>query len=915
MKTFEFRTAGQYRKTEKELKANTVRTKMTTSVASETRDIQDKTSEKRAKFRLASLTSSSLARELGVILVFCLFTAILTWPYVTRLRDVVVDTGDPYLITWIMWWDYHQTFTDPLNLFHANVFYPLKYSLAFSESSYGIALLFFPLYALGLAPLTVHAIAMFLGFALCGYAAFRLGRTLTGSASVGWVAGIIFAFVPHRFNQMPQVAYLFSPWIPLLFEALILFVRDRSRKRAAWLGFAFFMNGLTAISWFNFSLIPLALTAMILLTRYGLWRERAFWRRGAVAIGSALVLLLPFFLPYFIASRLYGFKRSIEEIKNNSAWPIHWLSVESRNKLWSRMGDSITEGWKFKLFPGLLPILLSLVALLGRSEPETQTIYSQSSITDPTAGRDWIRRLDAVIAIAFAFSIPAIGFDRSDAFHGLFNYLTSEIALGILTIAGVARLCLAYPRFLAATKANLIETIRSDRRDDAFWLGVVLTIVGFCYSLGWNFFFYRLCYDLIPMFRSIRVVTRGAMIAYLGLALLAGLGVRHLARFLPNRFPWLRGSTVTALACVLLLAELNAAPLAIVRGEPYPDAVTLKLKHTAMRGGIVELPVGGLFNYRYMLRAADHQKPLIVGTSGFNSPIEDRIEGLTAKGAIDYGLMDLLESVPTSYLVIANRSILPERRADFEVFLGQAITTGRLRFINRFEPGDDLYAVVKNEPQARSEASLPFDSSVRDWGSKIQEDPVSLLSQPLPWAQKLYRLHLATTGAMPRYREFMSDLEVIARGVIAGSQDQDQQFAKNFSEFLSDWTRRGLFLQSFANLDPTQYLNRLVANSGVSISPADRTALISGLSEGIETQASVLTRILDQPQFVEKEQYRSLLALHYFGYLRRNPDDPPDGDLRGFEFWLQDLERHRDPIKLSNAFKVTGEYHQFEKKP
>ncbi len=74
-------------------------------------------------------------------------------------------------------------------------------------------------------------------------------------------------------------------------------------------------------------------------------------------------------------------------------------------------------------------------------------------------------------------------------------------------------------------------------------------------------------------------------------------------------------------------------------------------------------------------------------------------------------------------------------------------------------------------------------------------------------------------------------------------------------------------------------------------------------------------KILDQPQFVEKEQYRSLLALHYFGYLRRNPDDPPDGDLRGFDFWLQDLERHRDPAKLSHAFKVTGEYRQFEKQP
>jgi hypothetical protein len=899
---------------EKEPKANIAHAKMTTSVASETRDIQHDNSAKRARSKLASLASSSLVRELGVIFVFCLFTAILTWPYVTRMRDVVVDTGDPYLITWIMWWDYHQTFTDPLNLFHANVFYPLKYSLAFSENSYGIAVLFFPLYALGLAPLTIHAIAMFLGFALCGYGAFRLGRTLTGSVAVGWVAGIVFAFIPYRFNQMSQVAYLFSPWIPLVFEALVLFVRERSRPRAVWLGFAFFMNGLTTISWWNFSLIPLVLAGAILLTRYGLWRERKFWRRGAVAIGAAIILLLPFFVPYFIASRLYGFKRSIAEIKENSAWPSHWLSVEPRNRLWFRMGEGIAEGWKFKLFPGLLPILFSLAALLGVG-PADRPISNSASPADLATRRSWVTRLDIIIIAAFVLSIPAIGFDRSDAFHGWFKNMTSESMLGILTVAGMARLCLSYPRFLPTARANLVETIRSQRRDDAFWIGLVLTSIGFCYSLGWNFFFYRLCYDLIPTFKSIRVVTRGAMIAYLGIALLAGLGVKHLAQILPARFRWLRPGLVAGVACVLLLAELNGAPLQIERGDPYPDAVTLKLKQTQMRGGIVELPAGGFFNYRYMLRSADHQKPLIVGTSGFNSPIEDKIEAQTGNGPFSPGFMDMLEAVPTSFLVIVNRSIAPERKTDYEAFLVQAITTGRLRFINRFEPGDDLYAVVKNEPQARSEASLPFDSSVRDWGSKIQEDPISLLSQPLPWAQRLYRVHLATTGAMPRYREFMSDIELIGRGVIAGTPNQDQQFAKNFNEFLNDWTRRGLFLRSFANLDPTQYLNRLAANTGVTTSPADRTTLIVGLSEGKETQASVFSKILDQPQFVEREQYRSLLALHYFGYLRRNPDDPPDGDLRGFEFWLQDLERHRDPVKLSNAFKVTGEYHQFEKKP
>ena len=83
----------------------------------------------------------------------------------------------------------------------------------------------------------------------------------------------------------------------------------------------------------------------------------------------------------------------------------------------------------------------------------------------------------------------------------------------------VVRLCLAYPNFLRRGEgANFIETIRSDRRSDGFWIGITLTMIGFCYSIGWNFFFYRLCYDLLPMFRSMRVASRGAMIAYLGLA-------------------------------------------------------------------------------------------------------------------------------------------------------------------------------------------------------------------------------------------------------------------------------------------------------------------------------------------------------------------------------------------------------------
>ena len=49
-----------------------------------------------------------------------------------------------------------------------------------------------------------------------------------------------------------------------------------------------------------------------------------------------------------------------------------------------------------------------------------------------------------------------------------------------------------------------------------------MTVIGFCYSLGWNFFFYRILYDVLPFFRSMRVAVRGSMFVYLGLAILAG---------------------------------------------------------------------------------------------------------------------------------------------------------------------------------------------------------------------------------------------------------------------------------------------------------------------------------------------------------------------------------------------------------
>ncbi|MGI9068179.1 MAG: hypothetical protein ACR2HX_17475 [Pyrinomonadaceae bacterium] len=838
-------------------------------------------------------------------------TAAITWPYVTRLRDAVVDPGDPYLIAWILWWDYHQTFRNPLDLFHANIFYPYRYTLAFSEHSYGIAILFFPLFALGLRPLTVHAVAMFFGFAVSGYGAFRLGRTLSGSSGVGWVAGIIFAFVPYRFNMMSQLAYLFSPWVPLLLEALVLFVRERSRKRAVWLGVAFFMSGLSTISWFTLTLLPFALSAAFLLTRYRLWRERAFWLRGATALAVAALALMPFMLPYYMVTKLYGFTRRIEDVKVESAWPLDWFRVERRNQLWNRFQTTFQAQSRFKLFPGLLPILLSLSAVM-LVKPTERHIQRHADDDEIATRKTTLLWLDLFIILAFIGSILAIGFGGAPAF-GLFNYVTSDRILFALVVACVARLCIAYPGVLRnGYSRNFIETMRSPRRSDAYWLGLLWVAIGFSYSLGWNFFFYRILYEIIPLFRGMRVVTRGAIIAYLGMAILAGLGTKRLAELVAQKWPCIRMKAVYVTACALLLFELKAAPLKFMRGDVFPDAVTLRLKNTSMRGGIVVLPAGADFNHRHILRAADHAKPLIVGTSGFITNEEYEIETLTREGPIRERLIDLMEAIPASYLVIQRDLIKPDRRLDYEVFLARTLATGRLRFVKSFEGHADLYAVTKTEPEAITEEPLSVGVSITEWGALIKDDPVQLLSHYRNWSQTLFRLHVAAFGAMPRYADFLMDARRLGRGVWPGLEGQEVQLERNLRNLIDEWTHRPHFTNLYGQLNDAEYLDRLLANAGISIEPAERAAMIEGFANNKETRATTLLKVVNDPRFVEKENPRSLVVLHFFGYLRRNPADPPDNDLRGMGHWILDLKRNHDPTRLSTAFSESIEYQRLK---
>jgi len=588
-----------------------------------------------AFFRPGNLRRSTPARELLIFLAFIGLTVLMTWPWVMHLRDAVSDVKDPYFDSYVLWWDYHQTFHGAVNLFHANIFFPYRYTLAFSEHEYGVALLCFPLFALGLRPLTVHGIATLVGFAFSGYGAFRLARTLTGNNGIAWVTGIAFAFVPFRFGNLTHLIYLFSGWIPLVLEALVLFVREPTKKRSAWLGVAFFMNALT-IHWFVLTLLPLGFSTVLLLWRHGSWNKPAFWRRGLAAMAVASIALIPFLLPYARAAEIYGFVRSPGEALYFSAKPIHWLVGDSHNKIWQNFNSGFRTK-ELELFPGLLQPVLALAAIF--------------LIT--------LKRLQ---------------------------------------------------------KKHIVASFPTNGSSDGFWLGMIWLVMGFFGSLGMNFFFHRALFKYISLFRSLRAPVRWAMICYLGLALLAGLGAKRLTDLVVQHWPRIRPALCYVVIVLAILFEQRAAPLNLVRGAVDADALTLRLKETPMHGGIVELPAvyGAPSNYLYTLRAADHERPLVTAMSGFSPPIEQEIEALTHADQIPDRFIDLLESIPSSYLVVNNALLEPPNRLAIDSMLAKGLATGRLRFIRSYDESD-LYALVRIEPSAKSEAEAP--DSVRAAGA------------------------------------------------------------------------------------------------------------------------------------------------------------------------------------------------------
>jgi len=65
----------------------------------------------------------------------------------------------------------------------------------------------------------------------------------------------------------------------------------------------------------------------------------------------------------------------------------------------------------------------------------------------------------------------------------------------------------------------------------------------------------------------------------------------------------------------------------------------------------------------------------------------------------------------------------------------------------------------------------------------------------------------------------------------------------------------------------------------------------SGAADTADTaaRARALRRVAENTMLAQQETNKAFVLMQYFGYLRRNPNDLPNSDHTGYDFWLTKL--------------------------
>ncbi len=361
---------------------------------------------------------------------------------------------DTRLYLWTLGWDLHALKTDPLHIFDANIFYPEKQTLAYSEHLIGAALLAFPLSLFTSNLDLLLNFVLLLATLLTAFGCDQLARACGASARGALFAGIVGGFAGPKLARLTQAHLATLHFVPWALAFAISYLRGGKRRDLLITLALFTLQAMTSGHGGLFLALALAVLFGAAFISGKVKPARTMRDCG---IASILLLLvnIPLMIPYYEVRNRVGLTRLIEDAEGYAPSLGSWLQSPTRVQALITAGfDSFRpslEPANAALFPGFVFLSLAAAACLGMirdRESRTMEALGMAALTIFTL---WLALGPSFGLYRWAYAlVPGFDLIRVPSRFFLLT-LTALSALAALGLDRIRRPGLAWALILVAT--------------------------------------------------------------------------------------------------------------------------------------------------------------------------------------------------------------------------------------------------------------------------------------------------------------------------------------------------------------------------------------------------------------------------------------------------------------------------------
>ncbi len=620
-----------------------------------------------------------------VLFIYVLVTLLMTYPLILRMGNTVLsDLGDPLLNTWILAWDVKKFMAfDFLRIFDANIFYPSRTALAYSEHLFGSAVFALPVMAAWKNPILTYNVIYLSGMILSGFGAYLLALHLTKNRAAAFCAGLIFSCFPFRFGHMSHVQMQTAEWIPLTLLCLHKMVERPNLKYSFLFALCFLLQFLSCGYYGVYLAFSVAL--FVVFKTFGNKLSIKFYRGLLLSLLCAGVVLIPCMLPYLRLKHQFGFTRSMAENIWYSPDLLSYLSAPGVNRLYGRISQPFGKA-EGELFLGIIPMLLALIGIGKlRFSPCTPEAAKRSVVgrTMPIERfSPYLKILSTAVFLFYLLVLCAILVTGGVSFPFLgrtIHMVGIEKPFAFLLCAGAVR-CLFQKRLRAAVKTALAGMQKATDRQFYF----ILLVASFLCSLGPIIHVkghkiivgpYVLLYKYFPGFDGLRVPGRFTIIVALCTGIFAAYGIARLQA----KMTGYKKKLLVPLLSVAILVEFASIPVplaSIAVGSDVPEVYRWLNRQEGKRV-VLELPMAheGTLMWKEEKRvyfSIYHWNSLVNGFSGYAPPYYMPLARQMSREFPSSSTVNTLKDIGVDYIVVHASEYDPEN--------WKSLRTGMARF-------------------------------------------------------------------------------------------------------------------------------------------------------------------------------------------------------------------------------------------